>query len=125
MRLYDEAIKMADLRDKRKCYTLEEDDTITETFTHPSKKDYIGKYKSNGNRCNCSWYADKLLCRHQIVFRMKKNLPIFDKDMFHKSHVKPHALNPDEILEVSLEDNNEEPQTTCAVSYTHLRAHET
>ena len=101
---------MADLRDKKKHFTLEEDDTISETYTHPKHKDYVGKYNCNGFKCNCSWYANKFMCRHLIYIRMKKSSPIFEKSMFHKSHVKPTAWDPseNEMLEISVGANEED-----------------
>ena len=57
MRLYNEAIIMAD---SRQDLCSLEDNVITEKYNW--KKNYTGKYTTNGNVCNCSWLASKFIC---------------------------------------------------------------
>ena len=80
MLLYNEAIIMADTR--QDLCSLE-DNVITEKYNW--KKNYTGKYTTNGIVCNCSWFASKFICRHILFFRMQTEQPIFEENMFHPS----------------------------------------
>ena len=58
---------------------------ITETYIGKKTKSYVGHYETDGNKCNCSWFQSRLLCRHPFFFRMANNMPLFDISIFHPS----------------------------------------
>ena len=60
-----------------------------EKYTGPKSHGYVGEYLTNERKCTCSWFKNRLFCRHQIWFRDYNNLPIFDNCMFNKSLIKP------------------------------------
>ena len=83
MRVFHQAIEMCDTKEKH--MKLLDDDRIEEKYTGRQTSSYVGFYSTNGKICNCSWFGAHLFCRHIILFRKVKNLPIFESNMFHKS----------------------------------------
>ena len=84
MRMYNQAIVMSD---KRQHLCTIDGNVVTEKYEGRNTRGYIGEYTTDGSNCNCSWFAAKYICRHLIYYRVTKNLPIFEKTMFHKSFV--------------------------------------
>ena len=81
-RLFYQELKAALFKQKNMSL---DDNIITEKYIGKKTKSYVGKYTTDGVKCNCSWYQSRLLCRHPFFFRMEKNMPLFDINMFHPS----------------------------------------
>ena len=60
------------------------------------------EYQTDGVNCSSSYKQNKPFCRHQIFFNDQNNLPLFQKKMFNKRHLKP------ENVEDSEEDEDED-----------------
>ena len=87
--MYNQAIVMSD---KRQHLCTIDGNVVTEKYEGRNTLGYIGEYTTDGSNCNCSWFAAKYICRHLIYYRVTKNLPIFEKTMFHKSFVSGPQL---------------------------------
>ena len=96
--MYNQAIVMSD---KRQHLCTIDGNVVTEKYEGRNTRGYIGEYTTDGSNCNCSWFAAKYICRHLIYYRVTKNLPIFEKTMFHKSFVSGDHI--EELPEVANE----------------------
>ena len=105
MKAFYEALNMAnDLKDRFKI----EGDDITETYTGRNTAPYIGRYKTNGFVCNCSWFSSRKLCRHPFAYRIFHDLPLYEVQIFHSSFL----LNPPNLSMVEDIDALEESHNT-------------
>ena len=123
MRVFSTAINMCE--NKEDSMKLTDDDEIEERYTGQKTAPYIGKYRTNGKTCNCSWFAAHFFCRHIILYRKKKNLPIYENSIFHKSfqsnRFKQNSDNDDipEDMDETISEKGyetEDDDETCDVS---------
>ena len=63
--------------DKKKQFMKFENGTLFETYKGKKSNGYIGQYKTDGKTCSCSWFKNRMFCRHQVFFQDEHDLPIF------------------------------------------------
>ena len=104
MKLFLECLKMKESKEKDMSM---EGDTIVEKFRGRDTNTYVGKYKSDGYKCNCSWFARNFMCRHLIFYRETHGHPIYDINMINKKYRTSRFKNVDEEVETESEDDGD------------------
>ena len=82
MKRFFSELKVAESKKKN---IILEGTSLTETYTGLKTRNYVGRYKTDGVRCNCSWFMSRLICRHVFVYRMGNSMSLLDKAIFHSS----------------------------------------
>ena len=61
-------------------------------------KYFVGerRYRTNGSGCSCSYFSRNLFCRHIIMYRIWRELPIIDIDTIDKRLLKDGSNNDDD-----------------------------
>ena len=66
------------------------DSGIMETFQNGEQK----MYTTDGKTCSCSYFHQMFFCRHIILYRIDKALPVFTEEIFHSClHKNPQIAS--------------------------------
>ena len=82
--VFDKCVKMLD---QRREFMKIDGNILTEEY---KGRKFTGtrQYTTDQNSCTCTWFQNRLFCRHPIFFREQNNLPLFSVDMFNKRLLK-------------------------------------
>ena len=83
-----------------------EDGTVKETYQSGPKN-----YSTDGKTCTCSYFAQYMFCRHLILFRLERYLPVYDSLAIH-----PSLLKTDERINIRKTNPDAEPEPPIPVS---------
>ena len=124
VKLFHKACNSAVEEENKLLVNLQEE-TVTEKF----KSGYLPKYRISENccKCNCSSYARLGICKHLVIFRRYKGIPVFNINMFNpcliRRDYRPEGqavipipmLPPRQEIENQVEENN--AGLTCTDNY--------